>query len=348
VIDQDRLAIGRRAVVLGGLAAGAVALSGCTGSSGPDVSARTRSEPTTSEPPETVIPPATSDSPPPPEEALPSSRVWPIRPSEVEPEIKRAAIRLLETLSQWSEGGEGRRAAARRLRDLPAAAGRVEQLVYEGRPLLGRYSEATVRVLATQYGGMLPSSASVLVALRQWKRRDDDTVLRTGSTVDVRLAEVDGQWQVTRLRPSRPGPPLRPEPRLVERVVEHPRIHLPPAARADVLAGSLCPFAMSALVRLAKTYEIDVSVVHTGHPYFVFGTRRLSDHTRKRAFDVWAINGQPIVSAETPHRLVDGFMRDAVAAGAYNVGGPRPLAGGAYFSDATHHDHTHIAFNRWR
>jgi hypothetical protein len=102
---------------------------------------------------------------------------------------------------------------------------------------------------------------------------------------------------------------------------------------------------MRALLDLARDYEINVSVVHSGHPYFVFGTHRVSDHTRGRAFDVWAINGQPIVSRATPHKLVDGFMRDAVDAGAYNVGGPRLLPGGSFFSDASHHDHTHIAFD---
>ncbi|WP_257786860.1 hypothetical protein [Streptomyces fodineus] len=40
-------------------------------------------------------------------------------------------------------------------------------------------------------------------------------------------------------------------------------------------------------------------------------------------------------------------MRDAAAAGSYNVGGPVLLAGGGagqFFSDATHHDHVHIGF----
>jgi hypothetical protein len=41
-------------------------------------------------------------------------------------------------------------------------------------------------------------------------------------------------------------------------------------------------------------------------------------------------------------------MRDAAAAGSYNVGGPVQLSGGTapdqFFSDATHHDHVHIGF----
>ncbi|MGN5381685.1 hypothetical protein ACQ4WX_45170 [Streptomyces lasalocidi] len=40
-------------------------------------------------------------------------------------------------------------------------------------------------------------------------------------------------------------------------------------------------------------------------------------------------------------------MRDAAAAGSYNVGGPVLLSGGGpdhFFSDATHHDHVHVGF----
>ncbi|MFD8307698.1 hypothetical protein ACFV29_36025 [Streptomyces sp. NPDC059690] len=50
----------------------------------------------------------------------------------------------------------------------------------------------------------------------------------------------------------------------------------------------------------------------------------------------------------TSRALIERFMRDAAAAGSYNVGGPVRLSGGAaanrFFSDATHHDHVHIGF----
>jgi hypothetical protein len=253
-------------------------------------------------------------------------------------------VRLLEALAQWPIGDGGLDAAAERLRALSVPSRLADELADRAGPILGGYREATVRVISSQYGGLLDSSASVLTAMRQWKRARDGRILRGGVTVDVRLSKTDRGWQVTNLRPSRPGPPDTPEPRLVRKVLAHPQIHLPPAARADVLAGGLCPLGMRALLHLAGRYEINVSVVHSGHPYFVFGTHRLSDHTRKRAFDVWAINRQPIVARTTPHRLVDQFMRDAVAAGAYNVGGPRLLTGGSFFSDPSHHDHTHIAF----
>jgi hypothetical protein len=326
------------------MAGGAALLVGCTG--GRDRRAGTTRSPSSATADTGTAHTGPAAPPPPPPPALPRSRVWRVRDSEVEPHIKRAAVRLVEALGQWSPGDDGEAAAAHRLRRLSATPSRADHLAHQAGPLLGDYREATIRVIASQYGGLLESSASVLVATQQWKRRPDSGEILTGGvTVDVRLSSTSRGWEVNDIRPSRPGPPVRPASRLVRRVVRHPRIHLPPAARADVLAGSLRPKPMRALLDLARDYEVDVSVVHSGHPYYVFGTDRLSDHTRMRAFDVWAINRQPIVARSTPDNLVDRFMRDAVDAGAYNVGGPRLLPGGYFFSDPSHHDHTHIAFD---
>ncbi|NGN70358.1 hypothetical protein G5C51_41560 [Streptomyces sp. A7024] len=200
--------------------------------------------------------------------------------------------------------------------------------------------------MAAQYGGLQGGRASVLVAYRQWVRRPNGTIKAGGSAFDVRLEEGPGGWEVTALHPARPGRAKREPGDLAQRVLAHDRIHLPPAAAADVRAGTLRPYPMRVLLALADDYEIDVSIVHTGHPRNVFGTTRLSDHTRMRAFDVWAVNGRRVIDAGTPGRLIDGFLRRAVAAGAYNVGGPRQLSGGSYFSDRVHRDHLHIAFNR--
>jgi hypothetical protein len=85
-------------------------------------------------------------------------------------------------------------------------------------------------------------------------------------------------------------------------------------------------------------------VIRSGHPLYVFGTSRLSDHPRGRAFDTWQIDGHAVVDPATPRALVTGYMRAAAAAGSYNVGGPYRLSGATYFSDATHHDHVHAGF----
>ena len=108
-------------------------------------------------------------------------------------------------------------------------------------------------------------------------------------------------------------------------------------------AGSVRTFRLHGL---AAAHVVDVSVVKSGHPLYVFGTNRLSDHPRGHAVDVWAIDGHPVVSpANRP--LVESVMRLGASLGAYQVGGPVDLdgAGLQYFSDNTHHDHIHLGFH---
>ncbi|MFI1179151.1 hypothetical protein ACH4UT_06290 [Streptomyces sp. NPDC020799] len=128
------------------------------------------------------------------------------------------------------------------------------------------------------------------------------------------------------------------------------RIGLAPAAEADVRGGGVHTSVLTALLRLAGDYRMEVTVLRSGHPLDVFGTDRPSDHPPGRAVDVWRIDGKAVVDPATPRTLIESFMRDAAAAGSYNVGGPLPLTGGAtanqFFSDDTHHDHVHIGFDK--
>ncbi|MCT9082101.1 hypothetical protein [Streptomyces fulvoviolaceus] len=327
------------------LAAVGLGLAGCTpdGEREPeatDTSAEIPSPTPTCEP---SRPSQLSPTPP-----LPSASPWPLARTEVEPQAKQSAVRLLEALGTWPRGRRGPGPALERsveVRGVPTDG--AARLVRQARPLLDAGPEATARVIAAQYGGLVGARASVLVPLRQWARAADGAVDTGGATVDVRMTRSPAEgWQVTDLHPSRPARALARPGDLIERVVgEGNRIHLPPAAEADIRAGHLHPKPLRALLTLAERYEIDVSVVHTGHPRNVFGTNRLSDHTRMRAFDVWAVNGLAVIDPATPDALIDGFMRAAARAGAYNVGGPRLLSGGGFFSDRVHRDHLHIAFD---
>lgn len=265
---------------------------------------------------------------------------WLPGPGEIQPHAKLRAVRLIEAIGSWTSGG-GAKAAADRV----AALGEDRRLVRQAEPLLGSGSQAVLRVIDAQYGGILPEAASVLVVCRQW-RATGRSVTDGGTTVDVRLSRTGGHWHVTALHPAHPG---RPEPRpspLATAVLTNHRIDLPPASAADVRSGRVHDSVLTALLHLARRYRIGVSVIRSGHPIYVFGTDRLSDHPRGRAFDTWRIDGHAVVDPGTPRRLIIGYMHAAAAAGSYNVGGPYLLAGpgNQYFSDATHHDHVHAGF----
>ncbi|MDF3301517.1 hypothetical protein [Streptomyces tropicalis] len=322
----------RRALLLG--AAGAlIGAAGCSRSAG---AAAPRHDAGRASAPR----PATSSAP---ASALPPTTPWTPSAAEVEPRAKSRAVAVVEAIGAWPRGAGGAAAARSRV----AALHQSTRLVAQAGPLLPAADAAALQVVYAQYGGILADSASVLVVCRQWTRHGG-TVRAGGTTVDVRLERTPAGWTVTALHPAQPGPPLAKPAPDARAVLADPAIVLPPAARADVLAGRVHTGVLTALLRLARTYRMYVSVVRSGHPLYVFGTRRPSDHPRGRAFDVWQIDGHAVVDPGTPRALVERFMRDAAAAGSYNVGGPVVLTGGnrpgQFFSDATHHDHVHAGF----
>ncbi|WP_369373901.1 hypothetical protein [Streptomyces sp. cg36] len=275
--------------------------------------------------------------------ALPAPVPWRPGPGEVTPEAKAAAVRLVEALGTWRPGRAG---PAARLAALGVAPARAARLAAQAGPLTPRADEAVVTVIDAQYGGILADSASVLVVCGQ-RTRGGGTTASGGTTVDVRLSRTGSGWAVTSLHPADPGPPVAPGA-YARAVLAQPRIELPPASVADVRSGRVHESVLRAMLRLADSHRMSVSVVRSGHPLDVFGTDRPSDHPRGRAFDVWRVDGHPVVDPATSRSLITGFMRRAADVGSYNVGGPVPLTGGAtanqFFSDATHHDHVHIGF----
>lgn len=304
------MTLARRALLLGTAGGIAASASACRDATVPATySATTPTVAPTRTPasPPAADPSSLASAPPkhPRRPHLPRPTPWRPTAGEIEPAIKLAAVRHLE---------------------------RAHTSPHE-----------RLRVLYAQYGGLLPDSASVLVpSLSQTLRQG--AVVPGGHTFDVRLSRRGSRWVVTEVFPSRPGPRARRLSLAARRVLAHDRIDLPPASADDIASGQVEDSVLEALLRLAAAYRVGVSVMRSGHPLHVFGTDRLSDHPRGLAVDVWRIDGHPVVAPSTPRRLVEGFMRRAVALGADNVGGPTPLAGAAYFSDRTHHDHVHLGF----
>jgi hypothetical protein len=207
----------------------------------------------------------------------------------------------------------------------------------------GPYS--ALQVIDAQYGGLLTDAASVLVVTRGW-RRSGSRITPDGRTYDVRLSRTGRSWRVIAVHPSYPGPAVRRPSPAARRVLRSDRIVLPPAAAHDVASGRVHDSVLLALLTVARTYRPSVSVVRSGHPLYVFGTDRLSDHPQGRAFDTWAVDGRPVVDPRTPQTLVEDYMHAVAAAGSYNVGGPYLLgAAPQWFSDDTHHDHVHAGFD---
>ena len=271
--------------------------------------------------------------------ALPRTTPYAPDGNDVQPAVKLAAARVVEALLAYGAGGAGDAAARARV----AATGQDVGLVVQAPGLVGTGTARVVQVTDAQYGGILASSSSVLVVCRTWEVLGG-RVVESGTTVDVRLVAASPRWRVTELHPSAPGAATASLSTPAQQVLASPRITLPPASAADVRSGQVHDSVLTGLLTLAGTFAIGVSVVRSGHPTYVFGTNRLSDHPRGRAVDTQSIDGRAVVSAATPRSLVEAYMRAWAAAGSYNVGGPYLLGGATYFSDATHHDHVHAGF----
>lgn len=328
--------LSRRDLLRGaGLLGAAAGLGACSTSGGGTVASGGPTEDATRTEPAS---PTQSKSP---KAALPRTKPWQPAPAEVAPRVKLQATRLVEAVASW-ESGQGSVAAAR---ERLAAGGFDPGLVSQLGPLLGPGEAAAAEIRVAQYGGILESSASVLVVVDQWLRKAGRRVVAGGTTLDIRLTAATPRWQVTQVRPARPGSPAQQLPRATRRLLDNDRILVPYAAAADLRAGVVRPSVVNALSDLSRDFMVGVSILRSGHPIRVFGTDRRSSHTDGLAVDVWSVDGRSVIKA-TGSRLVADFMRAAAETGAFQVGGPQNLdgLGRQYFSDATHQDHIHIGY----
>ncbi len=100
---------------------------------------------------------------------------------------------------------------------------------------------------------------------------------------------------------------------------------------------------MALLERLLPRYQLAVTVFSAGHPYEVFGTDKVSNHSRGKAMDIWRVNGVPVVERAS-HADVARLLKDARRGGAREIGAPfDPDGRGGVFSDELHADHVHLS-----
>lgn len=308
------------------------------------VTAKSHGDPTSEPPAPPPTPPptgsATGEEPQQPAVSLPDPVAWQPGAGEVQPEVKVAAVRVIEAL------GTARVASstpAQRLTAVgadPALASTAGALVPPGTP-------SVAEIVYPQYGGLTPDAASVMTVVGQsWVAADGAVVSRT-VTVDVRLARAGGSWRVTELRTVPPVDPATLDlPDRVAALAGGQRVDLPPAAVVD-LAASADQRVVEALSRLSETYPMSVSVVSAGHPETIFGTDRPTNHLSGRAVDIWAIDGRPVAGLALDDPLLVAFLTAVADLGADDVGGPVDLdgPGDIHFTDALHRDHVHMAFD---
>ena len=291
------------------------------------------------EPPSSTAQPTSSTS-----TTLAPARPFVLVPGEPAPDVKEVAIRVLEAIGSYDVGGGTPDGARQRLAGLSAAPAVADQLG----PLLVPDAVSRLEVVYPQLGGLTENAASVMALVRHRTLGPAGDVTTT-RTIDVRLDRAAEVWSVTAI-PSTGGDPVvapAPPSPAAAAVLDNPNLDLPDTARWDIEAGRVDDRVLNILADVARDQQLSVLVFASGHPETVFGSSRISNHTRGRAVDVWAVDGVPVVSQRAEDGPVFALAERLVASGVTELGAPWDVDGGgpASFSDTVHQDHLHIGFD---
>lgn len=200
----------------------------------------------------------------------------------------------------------------------PRLPGASPEIAERAGPVLVAGAHSAVDIVYPQLGGLTSERASVMAVVSQrllLQEGQRQTVVRT---IDVRLVRREGRWSVEDI-PSFGGDPVPTPVTLLPsaaRVLTHPAIDLPDSARWDILTGRVGEPILALLAELADRHRLGVTVFATGHPHEVFGTTRISNHTRGAAVDLWFVDA-PVVGQRDPRGALAGLVSDLLKTRGY-------------------------------
>lgn len=290
--------------------------------------------------------PSTTPPPPSPRPTLGPVQAWQPPEGEAHLAIKRLVTDAVEAIGSWSEQ-DGAMAAAAHARGLGLGLS-AEVVDTFGELLEPAATAARTAVVYPQIGGLTATGSAVMIVVTQELLMSDGTRHERGNVLDVRLASDGGVWSVLGVTPTAPITaiaPGAPVTQAAQRVLEHPRLVLPPSAAADVMAGGIDDSVLTVLAGMADQHDLQVQVFYDGHPTNVFGTDRPSRHSQGRAVDIVRVDGLWVNDPAMPRATLEAALTLAGQLGATEVGAPFDLNGPArgYFADAVHLDHLHVA-----
>jgi uncharacterized membrane protein YgcG len=128
-------------------------------------------------------------------------------------------------------------------------------------------------------------------------------------------------------------------------LLHNKRVTLDANGIADLKSGKIDPRVASVLTAISRDHEITVSAMMSDHDKNTSGGS-ISNHYYGRAIDIATVDGQPVGPGNQAAREV------AIALGRLDpsirpseIGSPWALPGSAYFTDAAHQNHLHVAFD---
>lgn len=263
---------------------------------------------------------------------------------DVYPNAKRLAGRVAQHLTTYPAGSNTHDIAGTVVSEF---GGDVEALAAAAAGLVDPAVASVGTVVYPQLGGLTATAVSVMVLVRQETIDADGRSAAVTRTIDVRLRLEGDSWTFDRLGSGGGPAESRPDDLspAAAAVLDHPRIDLPDTARWDIYRGDIEDRLLELMADIAERHHISVLVVSTGHPWEVFGTDRQSNHTRGRAVDIYAVDGELVVAQRAEGTPAHQLSRTLFDAGVPELGSPWAFDGfgGRSFTDVVHQDHLHVA-----
>jgi hypothetical protein len=130
-----------------------------------------------------------------------------------------------------------------------------------------------------------------------------------------------------------------------EDLLHNDRVTLDADGIADLRAGRIDPRIVSLLEELSRKHTITVSAMRSDHERLTAGGS-VSNHSFGRAVDIATIDGQPVGPANAAAKAIAQRVASLdPAIRPTEIGSPWALPGPAYFTDAAHQNHLHLAYD---
>jgi len=123
------------------------------------------------------------------------------------------------------------------------------------------------------------------------------------------------------------------------------RVTLDADGIADLQAGRIDPRVVSLLNALSREHTIAVSAMCSDHPKLTTGGS-ISNHFYGRALDIATVDGKPVgPDNDAANAIARELATLDPAIRPSEIGSPWALSGPAYFTDGSHQNHLHIAYD---
>lgn len=133
------------------------------------------------------------------------------------------------------------------------------------------------------------------------------------------------------------------EDKLISLVLSNPAIRFESSPRRDVESGLIDSRLLVTLFSIARTHDITINVLVSGHSYFVKDTNRVSNHIFGRGVDIPVVDGLKVSSSNAAALvLVQEVTSLPISIRPEEIGSPWRMPG--VFTDAGHKDHIHLGW----